>query len=89
MGELNNFSMGKRRAPIDGPPLLTSTSEMLTKLDNSKPCIVPCLKEVHVLRDAWTKLNAKIMQVCVTLQLHVDYALQQEQVLTELYSYIH
>lgn len=40
--------------------------------------MVPRLKEIHILRDSWTKLNvspAKIMQ--------------QEQVLTELYSHIH
>lgn len=30
--------------------------------------MVPKLKEIHIIRDAWTKLNvtpAKIMQVCV------------------------
>ena len=53
--------------------------------------MVPRLKEAHVLKDAWTKLNvspAKIMQVCVDLYRYTLCILQQEQVLTELYSLI-
>ena len=35
--------------------------------NNGLARMVPCLREMHVLRDAWMKLNvhpAKIMQVC-------------------------
>ena len=35
--------------------------------------MVPKLREIHVIRDSWTKLNvfpAKIMQVCVVTILH-------------------
>ncbi|XP_019856162.1 PREDICTED: uncharacterized protein LOC109584761 [Amphimedon queenslandica] len=48
------------------------------RINSGSTRMVPKLKEVHVIRDAWTKLNvtpAKIMQ--------------QENVLTELFSYLH
>ena len=39
--------------------------------------MVPRLKEIHILRDSWTKLNvspAKIMQVCsIVLSMNVFY----------------
>ena len=39
--------------------------------------LVPCLKEIHILRDSWTKLNvspAKIMEVCsIVLFINVFY----------------
>ena len=44
------------------------------------------------MRDAWTKLNvspAKIMLVENVLVKNLRYFLQQEQVLSKLYSYIH
>ena len=53
--------------------------------NNGLAQMIPRLREVHVLRDAWTKLNvhpAKIMQVCLSYtytfdfaNLHVDLAL--------------
>ena len=56
--------------------------------------MIPKLREVHIIRDSWTKLNvspAKIMQVrflylekCSFIIRH----LQQEQVLGELFDYI-
>ena len=58
--------------------------------------MVPKLREVHVLRDSWTKLNvhpAKIMQVMCSIYAYcgvhyIDVVIQQENVLTELYSYV-
>lgn len=38
-----------------------------TRVKEGKTRMVPKLKEVHIIRDSWTKLNvspAKIMQVC-------------------------
>ena len=60
---------------------------------------VPRLREVHVIRDSWTKLNvhpAKIMQVNLLHCMHslcqlcpyYSESFQQEEVLTELHTYI-
>ena len=38
--------------------------------------MVPKLKETHVIRDSWTKLNvspAKIMQVCIVFYMDILY----------------
>lgn len=60
--------------------------------------MIPKLRETHIIRDSWTKLNvapAKIMQVYIfhvvymaqcSIHLHVN-SVQQEQVITELYSH--
>ena len=44
--------------------------------NNGLARMIPHLREVHVLRDAWTKLNvhpAKIMQVCFTAVSCINY----------------
>ena len=48
-----------------GKHLLTCSQENASR-DKGHPRMVPNLREIHVLRDSWTKLNAfpaKIMQV--------------------------
>ena len=55
--------------------------------------MVPHLRESHIIRDAWTKLNvspAKIMQVTgkfLLLCCYISY-LQKEKVLSELFMYV-
>jgi len=67
----------------------------LARVSQNCTRMVPRLKEVHCLRDAWTKLNvhpAKIMQVSrrfVGLLSRKYLWFWQEQVLGELYCYTH
>jgi len=65
----------------------------VTRARQQQTRMIPRLKEIHILRDSWTKLNvspAKIMQVHNSFyKFVISIYLQQEQVLTELYSYIH
>ena len=59
---------------LDGVEFGWSAIEMLyerecNRVKEGKTRMVPRLKEVHVIRDSWTKLNvtpAKIMQVWIT-----------------------
>ena len=58
---------------MDGVEFGWSAIEMLYEREcnrvEGKTRMVPRLKEVHVIRDSWTKLNvtpAKIMQVWIT-----------------------
>lgn len=49
----------------------------VSRAKQQQTCMVPRLKEIHILRDSWTKLNvspAKIMQVClIVLFINVFY----------------
>ena len=49
----------------------------VSRAKQQQTCMVPCLKEIHILQDSWTKLNispAKIMQVCsIVLFINVFY----------------
>lgn len=44
----------------------------VVRVNNNQARMVPRLREAHILRDSWTKLNvlpAKIMQVSILFQL--------------------
>lgn len=63
------------------------------RIRNGNARMVPKLREAHIIRDSWIKLNvapAKIMQVrCfhVCEIIHLEHP-QQEQVLSELFQYV-
>ena len=65
---------GTKSFNLDGVEFGWSAIEMLyerecNRVKEGKTRMVPRLKEVHVIRDSWTKLNvtpAKIMQVWIT-----------------------
>ena len=65
---------GTKSFILDGVEFGWSAIEMLyerecNRVKEGKTRMVPRLKEVHVIRDSWTKLNvtaAKIMQVWIT-----------------------
>ena len=72
---INAFkASGTKSFNLDGVEFGWSAIEMLyerecNRVKEGKTRMVPRLKEVHVIRDSWTKLNvtpAKIMQVWIT-----------------------
>ena len=63
----------------------------LKRVGQGQTRIVPCLKEAHCLRDAWTKLNvhpAKIMQVRLTRQVSCKMNCQQQILQMCLFNYL-
>jgi len=89
------FQQGKNESVFGWATIVEMYTREVDRARQQQTRMVPRLKEVHVIRDAWTKLNvspAKIMQVCIHPILNcvlIFCSQQQEQVLTELYSYIH
>ena len=90
------FRHGKEKSAFGWEAIIEMYKREVNRARQQQTRMVPRLKEIHILRDSWTKLNvspAKIMQVCmVILSMNVKcsaFYLQQEQVLTELYSHIH
>lgn len=67
-------SCGTKNFILDGVNFGWRVIEMLyerecSRVKEGKTCMVPRLKEIHVIRDSWTKLNvtpAKIMQVGIS-----------------------
>jgi len=60
------FQRGKDKSPFGWATIIDMYTQEVDRARQQQTCMVPRLKEVHVLRDAWTKLNispAKIMQV--------------------------
>ena len=73
-GGTKQFQRGKEKSTFGWTSIIDMYKRDVNRARQQQTRMVPRLKEVHVLRDAWTKLNvtpAKIMQVCVTLWLHV------------------
>ena len=74
IGGTKHFQRGKENNFFGWTTIIDMYNREVNRSRQQQTRMVPRLKEVHVLRDAWTKLNvspAKIMQVCTTLLLHV------------------
>jgi len=64
------FQRGKEKSSFGWTSIVDMYNREVDRARKQCTRMVPRLKEVHVLRDAWTKLNvspAKIMQVCFAL----------------------
>ena len=73
-GGTKQFQRGKEKSTFGWTSIIDMYKRDVNRARQQQTRMVPRLKEVHVLRDAWTKLNvspAKIMEVYVTLWLHV------------------
>ena len=95
---------GTRQLTLDGiwfgwNTIINMYERECQRVRNGNARMVPKLREVHIIRDSWTKLNvspAKIMQVRfgIAILFISDYSIychlsiQQEQVLGELFNYI-
>lgn len=69
-GGTKQFQRGKEKSSFGWTTIIDMYKRDVDRARKQQTRMVPRLKEVHVLRDAWTKLNvspAKIMQVCVVL----------------------
>jgi len=61
------FQRGKYNSSFGWSTIVDTYSREVDRARKQQTRMIPRLKEVHVIRDAWTKLNvspAKIMQVC-------------------------
>ena len=68
--ELSFFSVGKIKSSFGWATIVDMYTREVDRARQQQTRMVPRLKEVHVLRDAWTKLNvspAKIMHVLLIL----------------------
>ena len=69
-GGTKQFQCGKEKSSFGWASIIDMYRRDVHGARQQQTRMVPRLKEVHVLRDAWTKLNvspAKIMQVCETV----------------------
>jgi len=69
-GGTKQFQRGKEMSSFGWTTIVDMYNRDVSRARQQQTRMVPRLKEVHVLRDAWTKLNvspAKIMQVCFVL----------------------
>ena len=69
-GGTKQFQRGKEKSSFEWASIIDMYKRDVHRARQQQTRMVPHLKEVHVLRDAWTKLNispAKIMQVCETV----------------------
>jgi len=84
-GGTKHFKCGKDHSVFGWDAIIAMYQREVGRAKQQLTRMVPRLKEVHVVRDAWTKLNvspAKIMQVYFSiLYVKIHNALQQEQVL--------
>ena len=65
-GGTKHFQRGKDKSSFGWATIVDMYARETERARQQQTRMVPRLKEVHVLRDAWTKLNvspAKIMQV--------------------------
>jgi len=92
-GGTKHFKRGKDHSVFGWGAIIAMYQCEVGRAKQQLTRMVPRLKEVHVVRDAWTKPNvspAKIMQVYFSiLYVKLHNVLQQEQVLGELYWYVH
>ena len=61
------FQWGKDNSSFGWSTIVDIYTWEVDRAKQQQTRMIPRLKEVHVIRDAWTKLNvstAKIMQVC-------------------------
>jgi len=68
------FQHGKDWSSFGWATIVDMYTWEVNRARQQQTCMIPRLKEVHVLRDAWTKLNvspAKIMQVCFVKSCNV------------------
>ena len=68
-GGTKQFQRGKEKSSFGWVSIIDMYKRDVNRARQQQTCMVPRLKEVHVLRDAWTKLNvspAKILQVWET-----------------------
>ena len=66
-GGTKKFQQGKEKSSFGWGTIVDMYKREVNWVRQQQTRMVPRLKKVHVLRDAWTKLNvsqAKIMQVC-------------------------
>ena len=70
--------LGTKQFILDGVsfgwgPIVSMYERECKRVSSGLTRMVPGLKEVHIIRDSWTKLNvtpAKIMQVCSYIIQH-------------------
>ena len=70
IGGTKQFQGGKENSSFGWTTIIDMYQQEVNRTRQQQTRMVPSLKEVHALRDAWTKLNvspAKIMQVCTTM----------------------
>lgn len=70
IGGTKQFQRGKENSSFGWTTIIDMYKREVNRARQQQTRMIPRLKEVHVLRDAWTKLNvspAKIMQVHTTL----------------------
>ena len=73
-GGTKQFQRGKEKTSFGWVSIIDMYKQDVHQARQQQTCMVPHLKEVHVLRDAWTKLNvslAKILQVWETVSSYV------------------
>ena len=66
IGGTKQFQRGKENSSFGWTTIIEMYKREVNQARQQQTRMIPCLKEVHVLRDAWTKLNvspAKIIQV--------------------------
>ena len=66
IGETKQFQHGKENSSFGWTTIIEMYKREVNRARQQQTRMIPRLKEVHVLRDAWTKLNvspAKIIQV--------------------------
>lgn len=69
------FQHGKDRSPFGWTTIVDMYKRDVNRARQQQTRMIPRLKEVHVLRDSWTKLNvspAKIMQVFIVFVVQSD-----------------
>ena len=64
-GGTKQFQQGKENNSFGWSTIIDMYNRYVNRARKQQTHTVPCMKDVHVLRDAWTKLNVSPTKVCL------------------------